>query len=56
MYDKIKEAYRKYGTEGRIYFYFADDAQLKEIKNEASENRPRGVPNPKAMSQRKNSK
>ena len=32
MYGRIKEAQRKYGTEGRIYFYFADDTRLREIK------------------------
>ena len=31
-YDKIKEAHRKYGAEGQIYFYFADDTRLRRIK------------------------
>lgn len=32
LYGKIKEAHRKYGSEGRICFYFADDERLREIK------------------------
>ncbi len=32
LYGKLKEAHRKYGAEGRIYFYFADDTRLREIK------------------------
>ncbi|MGM9753848.1 MAG: phage minor head protein [Candidatus Cryptobacteroides sp.] len=32
LYDKLKEAFRKYGSEGRILFYFADDTRLREIK------------------------
>ena len=32
LYGKLKEAHRKYGAEGRIYFYFADDPRLREIK------------------------
>ena len=32
LYGKLKEAHRKYGEEGRIYFYFTDDTRLREIK------------------------
>ena len=32
VYEKIKEAHRKYGAEGQIYFYFADDTRLRRIK------------------------
>ena len=32
LYGKLKEAHRKYGAEGKIYFYFADDTRLREIK------------------------
>ena len=32
LYGKLKEAHRKYGAEGSIYFYFADDTRLREIK------------------------
>ena len=32
LYGKLREAHRKYGSEGRIYFYFADDTRLREIK------------------------
>jgi len=30
--DRLTEAYRKYGSEGKIYFYYADDTRLREIK------------------------
>ena len=39
-YEAITEARRK--CKGRIMFYFSDDITLKEIKNKAGENRPRG--------------
>ena len=32
IYATLKEAQRKYGKEGKIYFYFADDTRLREIK------------------------
>lgn len=31
IYDKLTEARRKYGNEGKIYFYFNDDMRLREI-------------------------
>lgn len=64
--DRLTEAYRKYGSEDKIYFYFTDDTRLREIKkmrpiihrsqSEASDNRPRGVLNPKAKPHCKNNK
>jgi len=39
-YAALAEARRK--CNGRIFFYFSDDMELKEIKNEVSDNRPRG--------------
>ncbi len=32
IYMTLKEAHRKYGKEGKIYFYFTDDHRLREIK------------------------
>lgn len=32
IYGKLTEAFRKYGSEGRIYYYFNDDTRLREMK------------------------
>ncbi len=47
-YKALAEVRRKFDK--RIFFYFKDEQVLKEIKNEASDNRPRGGTRPKTLS------
>ena len=46
--DEYEDGYPEDGT--AIFFYFKDEQVLKEIKNEASDNRPRGGTRPKTLS------